>query len=189
MILPQPGITRPLTTTIWVGVLNEETGERLPISAESTTVPIHTLRLNADQPTPDPDPLATGIGAQVGDWGTLETANLHHAENTVALTLHWTLSGTPPADYWQFIHLIDESEQLAAQLDRPPDPWLATGLWRPGDVFVHRYTLELPPDLPAGTYTVRTGLFDPTGGTRAPLVLNGDPVPEDSLIVGELTLP
>ncbi|NDJ34098.1 MAG: hypothetical protein GYB64_05485, partial [Chloroflexi bacterium] len=55
MILPQPGITRPLTTTIWVGVLNEETGERLLFFYERSTVEIYTLRLNADQPTPDPD--------------------------------------------------------------------------------------------------------------------------------------
>ncbi|MBN2005626.1 MAG: hypothetical protein JXA21_19870, partial [Anaerolineae bacterium] len=31
--------------------------------------------------------------------------------------------------------------------------------WRPGDVIVQRHVLSIPPDVPAGTYTLTTGAY------------------------------
>jgi hypothetical protein len=38
--------------------------------------------------------------------------------------------------------------------------------WLPGEVIVDTHTLAIPPDAPAGTYTLQSGLYDPDTGVR-----------------------
>jgi 4-amino-4-deoxy-L-arabinose transferase-like glycosyltransferase len=79
-----------------------------------------------------------------------------------------------------FAHLIAADGTLPAGDD---------GLWvdpltlRPGDRFVQVHRLTLPPDAPAGPYTVALGLYDPLTGDRWPtLQADGQPGPESLLI-------
>lgn len=61
------------------------------------------------------------------------------------------------ADYTIFVHLIDEAGERRAGHDaQPPRP---TGEWLRGEVVFDTHLLDLPADLPAGTYRLRVGLY------------------------------
>jgi hypothetical protein len=84
-------------------------------------------------------------------------------------TLIWQSLQPTPNRYTVFVHILDETGQLVAQQDREPQSgFAATQLWQPGMVFSDEYTLELPPDLPPGEFSVRVGLYD-AAGVRLPL--------------------
>jgi hypothetical protein len=40
----------------------------------------------------------------------------------------------------------------------------------PGEFISDPYRLRLPPEAPAGPYTIYVGMYDPTDGRRLPLV-------------------
>jgi hypothetical protein len=61
-------------------------------------------------------------------------------------------------DYTVFIHLVDETGQPVAQIDRPPDG-RPTDDWQPGEMIMDSFTIPLPPDLPDGDYTWITGFY------------------------------
>lgn len=92
--------------------------------------------------------------------------------------LTWQAAGTPPLDYTGFVHLVGPDGTLVAQLDRPPAGY-PTSDWRPGEIVVDHFRVDLPPDLPAGDYRLRTGFYDPATVTRL-----GDPAD-----LGEVSLP
>jgi hypothetical protein len=59
---------------------------------------------------------------------------------------------------------------MLAQGDAPPmgGRW-KTFLWLPGVAVDDAHTITLPPNLPAGTYHLLVGLYDPVTGDRLPL--------------------
>jgi hypothetical protein len=70
----------------------------------------------------------------------------------------------------------------AGQDAQPGGGSVPTTVWRPGDLILDEYQLQLPADAPAGEYTIETGLYDPTaGGARAIAV---SPAGADHLVLG-----
>ncbi|MFN2135033.1 MAG: hypothetical protein ACK2UK_03710 [Candidatus Promineifilaceae bacterium] len=89
-----------------------------------------------------------------------------------------------------FMHLYDESGRLVAQHDGPPaDGFVPLGWWQAGDEIVDRRALDLPPDLPPGTYTAGIGVYDPISGSRYAAVDASGALPEDVYADFQLTLP
>ncbi len=84
------------------------------------------------------------------------------------LRLHWREPPAPDLNYNAFGHLISEQGQLNAQQDIP--------LQSSG-----RMGLLLPLDLPAGTYHLHVGVYDPQTGERLLL-----PSGEDSVVVDRI---
>lgn len=105
-------------------------------------------------------------------------------------TLHWTLvwhaTQTPVEDvyYHWFNHLLDEQGQLRAQHDGPS---LLPAAWRAGDTILNWFTLSIPADAPAGTYTMRVGMYAMQPGTGTFLgnvqVLGADGTPTGEWII------
>lgn len=93
--------------------------------------------------------------------GTIRLAGytVEEFEDHLLVTLAWQASAEMPTDYTAFVHLLDDSGELAAQADRQPAGY-PTSDWRPGEIVVDRYSLELPPELPPGAFTLRTGFYD-----------------------------
>lgn len=82
--------------------------------------------------------------------------------NTHPITLTWSASATPSADYTVFVHLIDDTGTLVANADAPPvGNAFPTSLWRAGDSIADVHMLFVPPDLPSGDYRLQVGLYDP----------------------------
>lgn len=90
---------------------------------------------------------------------------------TLRLQLYWTALRPPDDNYVVFIHLLDKNGQYITGHDAPPmSGRYDTAAWLPGDIIPDTHPLTLPPDLAAGRYTLRAGLYRTQDGTRLPVV-------------------
>ncbi len=105
-------------------------------------------------------------------------------EEEIRLRLWWQALKDPEDDYTVFVHLFDpDSEEIAAQRDRMPrDGAFPTSWWSAGEVVSDTISLPLE-GLPAGTYRLAVGLYDRSGTRLRALDADGEPVPDDRLIL------
>ncbi len=83
--------------------------------------------------------------------------------------------------YTVFIHLYGipspyEGGPIWAQIDQAPCRSYPMTRWRAFETVNQTFALQVPVDLPAGTYTLVIGLYDPDAGLRLPLTA---PAPDD----------
>jgi 4-amino-4-deoxy-L-arabinose transferase-like glycosyltransferase len=128
------------------------------------------------------DLTARASGARFGSGIVLQEYALPEGPlapgDVLPLELTWQVSGTPGGRYKIFAHLLDTDGQLVTQHDsepvggtRPTDGWLA------GETVADRRGVLLPPDLPAGTYTLVVGWYPAGGGERLAVVgAGGEPL-------------
>jgi hypothetical protein len=101
--------------------------------------------------------------------------------NTFAIEYSWRIDRTPDAQagYRAFVHFVNEGQVSDAEAGTvfqsdyqlTPKP----SQWKPGQtVSSGSIVTMVPTALPDGTYSVRTGLFDPATGNRLPLSGNID---------------
>ncbi len=83
----------------------------------------------------------------------------------LALQLSWQVRAPPPTNYMLFAHLIGSDGRRVAQADLP----YPTSGWRAGHYATTDLPLALPADVPAGTYRLVIGLYDPSNGQRLAL--------------------
>lgn len=82
------------------------------------------------------------------------------AGDRLRVDLYWMATRDLPA-YKVFLHVVDASGAIRAQQDGDPGGgYTPTTRWLPGEIVMDTHELALPPDLPAGQYTVLTGLYD-----------------------------
>jgi hypothetical protein len=78
------------------------------------------------------------------------------------ILLEWATGHPLTTDYTVFIHLLAADGSLVAQSDAYPG-WLTpqpTSQWPLNQSIIDRHTLQIPPDLPSGTYTLQLGLYN-----------------------------
>ncbi len=86
--------------------------------------------------------------------------------------LHWTLvwrtmgQSSHRMYYHWFNHLIDDAGQLRGQMDGPS---YLPAYWRAGDTVVNWFSVPIPPELPAGSYAMRVGMYAYPGLETVPL--------------------
>ncbi|MCC6905296.1 MAG: phospholipid carrier-dependent glycosyltransferase [Anaerolineae bacterium] len=180
--------TYPLTQWAVGEAITDRYDERLPVDLEpgqyrlsvqlgdGTPVVLDTLTIEPSNRLFEipGDVRTTGMpvvfGGQVALAGfTLPVRDVHPGES-VTVGLVWRSEARSETSYTVFVHLIDASGQIVAQLDRTPavgnQPY-DTDLWLPGEVIVDDgYVLSLPDDLAPGEYRVRVGLYLPENGQR-----------------------
>ncbi len=84
------------------------------------------------------------------------------AGQSVTITLAWRALGTPAGDWVRFVHVLGQDGRPVAQADgRPCSGGCPTASWLPGEVVVDPVELAIPAGLPAGTYPLATGWYDP----------------------------
>jgi hypothetical protein len=95
------------------------------------------------------------------------------------VTLHWYALETPDRNYHSFVHLLDADGAIVAQHDGPPGEGEQPTLgWLPGEYLTDTHPLQLPTDLPDGTYRLAVGLYDPATSLRlGERILLDTPVP------------
>ena len=85
----------------------------------------------------------------------------------LSLTLYWRALDELPTDYTRFVHLLDSTGRIVAQNDATPgDGAYPTASWVAGEAITDEVQLQLPSDLPAGTYQPIVGLYNPVTGLR-----------------------
>lgn len=108
-------------------------------------------------------------------------------EQTITVHLTWQTTGSPGRDLTTFVHLLDQANNPIAQGDRPPlNGDYPTRLWQAGQQFDDSYPLTVPAGVPAGTYTIWLGLYDPLTRLRQPLFLAGQRQANDAYPAGFL---
>jgi hypothetical protein len=102
----------------------------------------------------------------------LQSQNLQ--SSTLSLTLTWrSLSPLPPLV--RFVQLVGPDGQVYGQSDAAPDNGqYPTQLWQPGEVVVETVMFPVPPQRPAGPYTLHLGFYHPDTGQRLPLQSGAD---------------
>ena len=159
--------------------------------------PFSSERVTVGEVEVTPWPLETNlpadvipVEAQFGNDIQLYGYDLAIDPAALALTLHWQANAMPSTNWSVFVHLVDGSDNIVAQRDVVPAEGLrpASG-WRASEVIQDVHLLPLPPDLPAGPYSLRVGLFEPESFLRPSVTYNNQPQPDNQLILTELTLP
>ncbi|MBK8899862.1 MAG: hypothetical protein IPM53_01640 [Anaerolineaceae bacterium] len=126
------------------------------------------------------------ISALLGDAIQLRGFDEQTAGNQLNLTIYWESVTAVSQSYKVFIHLLDSAGNIVAQVDQPPVQGLApTHRWQPGDLVRDPYQIHLPPDLPAGTYELRVGLYTDANGR---LPVSGDDVVDNAVVLLRLEI-
>jgi len=143
-------------------------------------------------PYPPPPSLTAGPPSDwpvaFGEQIELLGSALNAQGDALRLELYWHATQRVGVDYTVFVHLVDGAGTLVAGADgQPVHGAFPTTLWTPELVVVDARTLALPADLPPGKYHVAVGLYDLATLARLPAVdVQGDPLPNDALIVAEI---
>ncbi|MHB9032701.1 MAG: ArnT family glycosyltransferase [Anaerolineae bacterium] len=107
----------------------------------------------------------------------------------VSVTLYWRCLSPGTSDYKVSLHLVGPDGALAAQWDgQPQNGGHPTSSWRAGEVVPDTIHLALPADLARGRYRLYAGMYDGGTLTRLTAELDGSPVPDNRLLLGEIAV-
>ena len=153
----------------------------------------------SDATTPLPGDVRIGgarlAGVSIGDPSAdgsppmLVPTRLFKPGGVLGLRTFWQVEQPFDQNYSIFVHLLDADGQRPTQRDAPP--WqgrFPTSAWRPGSLVVDANDIYLPPGLPPGEYRVVVGMYEPIGGARPPVTLDGAPLPAGSVEVATISV-
>jgi hypothetical protein len=164
-ILIPPEVTAPAATRLAIGIYEYED----PVRAAKDTV-----NANGDEA----EAIFEGVPITPQEWPALQPVQQETAVfgkkirligvdpidqsvksgSSFPLTLYWETVAAPDQDLNLFIHLVDATTgQQIAGFDGPPS--FPTRYWQPGTKIIDSRDLDLPPDLPPGSYTLYIGWY------------------------------
>lgn len=165
-----------------VGVYNADDPQAGPLSLvqNGESLPVNSVNLGPVKvggqpaesiPSDEPQSLRQDrFGDSIVLTGT--TLQLDPEAKTATLDLYWVAIASPPMNQTLFIHVVNaESGETLAQADAPPV--YPTAFWEPGEAIFDSRQLPLS-NLPAGTYQIRLGWYDPATGIRLSVTDNPD---------------
>jgi len=145
-------------------------------AVELAALEIAATRL-ADVASLGPDVVAPREEVHFGDIARLVGSSLERTGGSWTVELVWAWLASPEEPYHYFIHVVDDNEKIIAQQDGP----LAVS-GAPGELARQRVRLAMPQDMPAAHASwlprVYVGIYRPRDGERAPLVVDGQAMPE-----------
>ena len=102
--------------------------------------------------------------------------------DALQVSLIWEALRPVDTVYHSYVHLQDASGQTVTQSDRQPGGvYYPTSVWQPGERLRDDHLLQIPADLPQGTYRIVAGMYAlPAGGALRAL---GEP-----LVIGQISL-
>ena len=112
-------------------------------------------------------------------------------EGVLSVTLHWEALGDIPGDFTRFVHLLDPSGAVVAQVDsQPVANSYPTGQWLPGEFVADTARLDVSA-LPEGEYRLAVGFYRPVEGLpRLDAAAPGGPLADGRALLPEIiTLP
>lgn len=102
----------------------------------------------------------------------------------LVMHLLWEVLAKPTEDYFIFIHLRDQDDNLIATWDGPVARteygWYSTLVWDVGEYINDERIIMLPDGVaPEGTgYRIVIGMYNLATGERVPMTINGEPATE-----------
>jgi hypothetical protein len=164
-----PDLAQTLLYKVEVGWLEPETGERLaPVSrdgdplADTFAASVRLQSAETEIITPSP------IYSSTIRLKEFNLSPVWQVGEEQTFILEWWLSEAVSLDYTTFVHLRQpDTGQNMAQADGPPlNGWYPTSVWQPGEVVVDERKFLAPKTIPAGTYDLVVGWYDPISGDR-----------------------
>lgn len=133
---------------------------------------------------------STPVSANFGPNIQLHSYDLNSEPGAVNVTLYWQTIAQPTTGWFVFVHLVDEAGEIVTQRDLvPADGLRPTTGWRATEIITDPHLLTVPPNLPPGQYTIHVGLFEPDSLVRPFVTQNNQPLPDNQIILTEITLP
>jgi hypothetical protein len=132
---------------------------------------IGPFKVSSAPPSPEELQRARPANIRFGDAIVLQSYSLSERArrpgDVVNLTLYWQSAAKIDKDYTVFVHLLDASGNVRAQMDAPPRGGAyPTSLWDAGEIVRDDYALALPRDLAPGDYKIEVGLYEYPALTR-----------------------
>ncbi len=161
MTLPVPVVAGPGRYTLNAQLLASDS------TLLSPAVAVGALNITASTRTAGLPPMQYKLGAVFGappEAIALAGYDLALDPTALTLTLHWQALGPTAADYKYFVHLFNPAdESIAAQADAFPA--VPTSQWFADEAVSQIVTLPLK-GVPAGTYNIGVGWYNPATGDR-----------------------
>jgi hypothetical protein len=171
------------TQAWWVqlNVYDIDDGEWFPATREDEALGnrllLEQVRVGASEPLPVPMQSRLSPAPVFGEAIALRGADLtepNDESDALNVILWWEALAPLDRAYTVFVHLVDANGQMIASGDGPPyHGGFPTTLWQAGDTIKDDHAVEIPSNLPPGTYRVHVGWYDPATGIRLPLA-SGD---------------
>jgi tetratricopeptide (TPR) repeat protein len=116
---------------------------------------------------------ATLTNFRFGTDITLQAYRAQANARSLTLDLYWQASTTPIQDYQIFVHVLDATGKLIAQLDSAPvDGRYPTRQWRTETTIEEQREFTFATPLEAGTYTVEVGMYSLADLKRLPVTVD-----------------
>ncbi len=127
-------------------------------------------------------------GVELRGW---RSEGLAEPGTTINVTLTWHVLERVPHDWTVFVHLVDGADRIVAEHNsQPQNGAFPMSGWTVGDWLLDTHSLSLSPDLAAGSYTLRIGLYLPAQGGRRQGVWAADGRPlGDYADIGTIIVP
>ena len=113
--------------------------------------------------------------------------------DAITINLDWRSLAPAEESYTVFVHLIDLENRPLLSLDytplggaAPTHLWIPK--WLPGQTLRDPYRMDLPSDLPPGTYLIEAGLYEMTGLRRLHMQDAAGNLVGDRYILGAVTI-
>jgi hypothetical protein len=170
--------------------------EYIPLTAGETDLghnlyPATFRLLDPADGTPPPRPFSAQFGDSIRLTGfdLNPQSSILNPQSSISLALYWQSTANITTTYTVFTQLVGPDGQVWAQWDNPPQAGrYPTTAWAEQDNVVDRYTLTLHDGAPSGQYRLLVGMYDPTTGQRLPVFVNGQPQPDNAVVLTTLSL-
>lgn len=105
-----------------------------------------------------------------------------------SVSLYWKAQQPLEITYQSFVHLLAPDGTLVAQSDHLNPGNFPTRRWNLEKYVRDEHFLQLPPNLPPGTYTLTAGLWVQAEGWRLPLLNEAGQQIDDVFTLGQITI-
>ncbi len=126
------------------------------------------------------------FGDQIAMLGHTEISETVSPGDAIEFTVFWKALRQLDIGYQSFVHVLDSQGNLVAQSDKLNPGDFPTYRW-PTDKYVpDTHRIELPENLPPGTYRVAAGLWVQSDGWRLPVIDENGQTVDDTFELFEL---
>jgi hypothetical protein len=164
--------------TVWlVNTLEESRTGAVLASAYGAALTVEVLFVESGTPIVTRYHLPAGARASVAPASLGRIGDLVEATSirvgsvsagaSMPVNFQWRVLGTTDENWTVGVYLLDRDAAVRAQDDRQPcDNAYPTSAWRPGAIVDEDRTLQLPPDLTPGSYTLAVAFYRLSDGLR-----------------------
>ena len=166
-------------------------------SRQAVASPLHldTLSVSGrphyfDLPAPE-YPLTADFGSSIRLLGFDLRQMTPTPGGQIEVVLYWQALDTVSEDYKVFVHLYHPTIPggLPGQHDSPPgNGAFPTSSWLPDEVVTDPHLIMIEPEAALGVSKIGVGLYVSDTGERLPVSVDGQPQPDDVLIITEVEI-